>query len=144
MQLVLCTGANNYKWKESLSVCPSIISTTVHPIDFILGGCIAEDPRKCSVKCEVVWMSGSRESCKQQYRRPSIRPVLNGHITALVMKKLWKTTSNGRKVHKSMRIGLSPNFWPRSEFTNSVTHMNIWSESGGVKFLQEPEWLALY
>ena len=25
----------------------------------------AEDPRKCSVECEVVWMSGSLESCKQ-------------------------------------------------------------------------------
>ncbi len=28
-----------------LSVCPSIISTTVHPIDVTLGRCIAEDPR---------------------------------------------------------------------------------------------------
>ncbi len=25
--------------------------------------CIAEDPWNCSVECEVVWMSGSRESC---------------------------------------------------------------------------------
>ncbi len=33
-----------------LSVCPSIISTTVHPIDFTLVGCVAEDPRKCNVK----------------------------------------------------------------------------------------------
>ncbi len=40
-----------------LSVCPSIISTTVHPVDFIRGGCIAEDPRRCSVECDVVWMS---------------------------------------------------------------------------------------
>ncbi len=42
------------KWKVCgsvcLSVCPSIISTTAHLIDFILGGCIAEDPRECSVK----------------------------------------------------------------------------------------------
>ncbi len=55
---------------EGVSVCPLIVSTTVHPIDFTLGGCLAEDSRKCSVEsqeCEVVWMSGSRESCKQQH-----------------------------------------------------------------------------
>ncbi len=49
---------SNYKWKESLSVCPGVISTTVPLIDFTLGGCI-EDQRKCSVECEVVWMSDS-------------------------------------------------------------------------------------
>ncbi len=38
---------------EGVSVCSSIISTTVHPIDFTLGGCTAEDPRKCSVEREV-------------------------------------------------------------------------------------------
>ncbi len=32
-----------------LSVCPLIISTNVYPIDFTLGGCIADDPRECSV-----------------------------------------------------------------------------------------------
>ncbi len=70
-----------------LSVCPSNISTTVHPIDLTLGGCIAENPKKCSVKCEVVRMSGSGESCKQQCRRPSNRlvpnrRVLNGQCTS--------------------------------------------------------------
>ncbi len=58
MKLVL-VYSSNYKWKEFLSVCPSIISTTVHLIDFTLDRCVAEDPRKCSVECEVVWMSGS-------------------------------------------------------------------------------------
>ncbi len=48
-------------------------------IDFILVGHIAEDPRKCGVECEVIWMSGSRESCKQQYWRTSNWPVLNRH-----------------------------------------------------------------
>jgi len=49
---------------ESLYVgmlCMTVLlmfSTTAHPIDFTLGACIAEDPRKCTVvKCEVVWMS---------------------------------------------------------------------------------------
>lgn len=37
-----------------LSACPLIFSTTAHPIDFMLGVCIAEGPRKCSVECEVV------------------------------------------------------------------------------------------
>ncbi|KAI9528092.1 hypothetical protein NQZ68_023072, partial [Dissostichus eleginoides] len=35
---------------------------TFHPIALTLGGCIAEEPRKCSVECEVVRMSGSRET----------------------------------------------------------------------------------
>ncbi len=57
--------------------------------DFTLEGCIVEDPRKCSGECEVVWMSGSQESCKQQYRRPSNQPVLNqdvlnGHRTSVI------------------------------------------------------------
>ncbi len=51
-----------------LSVCLSIISTTVHPINLTLGRCIAEDPMKCSVECEVIWM------------RPSNLPVPNRHI----------------------------------------------------------------
>ena len=46
-------------------VCPSIFSTTVHPIDFTLVWCFAEDTMKCSVECEVVWMSGSREIYKK-------------------------------------------------------------------------------
>ena len=35
--------------------------------------------KKCSVKCEVVWMSGFRKSCKQHYCRPSNHPVTKGH-----------------------------------------------------------------
>ncbi len=41
--------------RRSLSVCPSIISPTCHLIDFTLGGCIAEDPSKCSVEC-LLWI----------------------------------------------------------------------------------------
>ncbi len=69
-----------YKWKKSLSVCPSSISTTVHPIDFTLGGYIAEDSKKCSVECQVAWMSGSQEICNQQYQRTSNRPVPNSRV----------------------------------------------------------------
>ncbi len=61
---------SNYKWKKSLSVCLSvclsIVMATIHPIDFTLGGCIAEDPRKRSVEYEFAWMCGSQENCKQQ------------------------------------------------------------------------------
>ncbi len=82
---------SNYSWKGSLSVSLSvllIILTAVHPIDFTLGVCIAEDPKKRSVECEAVWMSSSQESCKQQYWRPSNQPVpnrhvLNGHCTSI-------------------------------------------------------------
>ncbi len=59
-----------------LSVCPSSILTTVHPIDFTLGGCIAEDPRKCSVECEVVWMSGTGGQAFGPFPN---RHALNGH-----------------------------------------------------------------
>ena len=45
-----------------------------------LGSCTAEDPRKRSVECEVVWLSGSLESCKQRHRRQSNRPVPNRHV----------------------------------------------------------------
>ncbi len=32
-----------------LSVCIFIMSRTVHPVDFTCGGCVAADPRECSV-----------------------------------------------------------------------------------------------
>ncbi len=38
----VCMLLSSYKWKERLSVCLSIISTTIHLIDFTLGRCIAE------------------------------------------------------------------------------------------------------
>jgi len=37
----------------------ALIFATIHPIDFKLGGCIAEDPRKCSFECKAVCMRGS-------------------------------------------------------------------------------------
>jgi len=65
-------------------VCPSIFLTTTNPIEFTLGGCIAEDPRKCGVECGVVWVSNSQESChQQQYQRPRNCPVSNRHMTAV-------------------------------------------------------------
>ncbi len=48
-----------------LSICPSIISTTVHPTDFTLGGRISE---YCSTECEVVWMSISRKAARSNTR----------------------------------------------------------------------------
>ena len=39
-------------------VCPLIFSETVHPIDFALGGCIAAESRKYSVKCELLRATG--------------------------------------------------------------------------------------
>jgi len=41
---------------EEISVCMygCHLIFLVHPIDFILGGFIAEDPRKCCVQCELV------------------------------------------------------------------------------------------
>ena len=49
--------------KAGISVCLSVcmyvcllrISKTVHPIDFTLGGCIAGDPRTCSVEFGALW-----------------------------------------------------------------------------------------
>lgn len=42
-----------------MDACLSIFSKTVHPIDVTLGRCVAEDPKKCSVEWEAVWMNGS-------------------------------------------------------------------------------------
>ncbi len=53
----------NARISVCLSVCPSIISTTTHLIDFTLGRCIAEDTRK-SVERVVVWMRSSHETEK--------------------------------------------------------------------------------
>lgn len=56
----------NLTIKEGISArlyvceCLLCISTTIYPIDFTIGGCIAGNPRKCSVEREV-WMRGSRE-----------------------------------------------------------------------------------
>lgn len=56
------TFISNYKWRNlrlniHLSVCLLIFSTTIHLINFKLHRCIAEDPRKCNVACEVFWTS---------------------------------------------------------------------------------------
>ncbi len=61
----------------SLSVCLSIISTTVHPINFTLGS------GRTDVQCQGVWMSGSQESEKhcpaepesQRSPRPTVLDV---------------------------------------------------------------------
>lgn len=55
--------------------------SNLHLNDFTLAACVAEDMKKCCVECEVVWMSGFRESCKQQNLRPSNRP--KGDCTSL-------------------------------------------------------------
>lgn len=57
----------------------------------MLGGCIANDPRKYSIECEVVWMSGFSESGNQQNRRSSGRPVLNWHVLNMWIAPLRTT-----------------------------------------------------
>lgn len=50
------------------SLCHSVLRLSrplFNPIDFTLGWFIAENPKKGSVECKVIWMAGSRESCKQ-------------------------------------------------------------------------------
>ncbi len=67
---------SNYKWMEF----PSFDYLDNHSSDRLhTCGCIAEDPRKCSVEWEVVWKSDSWESCKQQYWRPNSLPIPNRH-----------------------------------------------------------------
>jgi len=81
---------------EGVSVYNSIFSTTVNLIDFALGCCIAEDPRKCGVECEVVWVSGSQKSCKQQYQKPRSQFFSNGYVSKGHMTSLFnnKTMPN--------------------------------------------------
>ena len=56
-------AAFNYEGRSlRMSSFPEVFSTTIHLINFTLGGCIAEDPRKRSVQWEVVWISASQES----------------------------------------------------------------------------------
>ncbi len=78
-----------------MSVCPL---TTVHLIDVARGGCIAEDPRTCSVECEIVWMSGSPESCKQQYRTTISQPVPNKHVLNGHGSSLYNSSLNKHKL----------------------------------------------
>lgn len=43
----------------SVSVCPSIFSAIVNPIDFVLGWCISEDPKDVLiVECEALRSMG--------------------------------------------------------------------------------------
>ncbi|KAF7648862.1 hypothetical protein LDENG_00150870, partial [Lucifuga dentata] len=65
--LFFCIIRNNYKFRNlclcpsiCLSVCGTNISRTWHYMKLKFGRFIAQDPRTCSVMCEVVWMSGSR------------------------------------------------------------------------------------
>jgi len=60
-----------------MSICPQIFSTTAQPINFTLGRCMAEDPRKCSV--DRSW-TGER-FCKHKYQRQRNRPVPNRHVS---------------------------------------------------------------
>ena len=58
----LDSAIKNKKKNLCLHMCvcvsPLLFKTAVHPFFFTLGKSIAVDPRKCSVECEVVWMSG--------------------------------------------------------------------------------------
>lgn len=64
---VSCLGHHlSNKWRR-LCVCSLHFSTTVYPIYLTLGGCIAEDPRNCSVECEDVWTSSSRETKEEKH-----------------------------------------------------------------------------
>ena len=72
-----------------MSGCSSIFSTSVHPMDFTLGGRVAEEPRKCSVRCEAAWISASRQS----YNNPSC----TGHATVFDGRytSVYKGKTNG-------------------------------------------------
>lgn len=66
-----------------ISVCMTSFSTTAHPVNFKLCGCIAEHPRKCSVDCEVFWMNSSQDSFKHcfptlLYKRKKPEPQYKG------------------------------------------------------------------
>lgn len=51
--------------------CPSLffLFLTTVPVDFTLGGCIADNPGKCSVECEVVLVEQAK-------------PILLRHFTS--------------------------------------------------------------
>ncbi len=56
---------------------------SVRPMDFTLGGCVAEEQRELSVECEVVWMSGSPAATPEaEQSARSERVVLNGHCSS--------------------------------------------------------------
>ena len=63
--------ATNYRTTKadvsvSVYVCPSIPVPNVHSTDFTLGGRIAEEPRKCSIKGEFGRMSTSKQSARSK------------------------------------------------------------------------------
>ncbi len=132
-----------------LSVCSSIISTTVHPIGSTLGVHIAEDPRKCSVKCEVFRMSGSLEKretwpCRalqltdeQLYwiRGQAINPLRTGMCwtgTALVLLNvrtrnfLLPCTSRKKTIHET--------------FPRISSNLNELTKEGGVHHKMSLSW----
>lgn len=83
-------------------------STAVLPIHFTLGSCIVEDPKKrSSVDCEVVWMSDSRESCKQQYVPVPNRQVLNWHCISLYRRETCLTFLASRSYSKAISLRCS-------------------------------------
>ena len=52
---------------------------SVCKLDLTFGWCVSEDPVRCRVECEIVWMSGSPNQFKA-YQRPSYRPIPNRHV----------------------------------------------------------------
>ncbi len=77
-------------------------------------GCIVEDPKKCLVQCEVVWMSGSRKSCSNTGGQ-AIGPFRTGTFltgTAIVYSSAeiekgfsWYAT-NGSAAYASPQSGI--------------------------------------
>lgn len=71
-KLPLCVDLNQNLTNQSRNVYASVslpiwsllLSTTIHPIHFKFGGCIAGDYIKCSAKFEVVQLSSSSSLAK--------------------------------------------------------------------------------
>lgn len=63
-------------------------STTIHPTDFTISGCIAEDPRKCSVEFEVVWMKDIKRKHLADFDLSNLAATNNGCFAVWAIRSL--------------------------------------------------------
>ncbi len=117
------------KSKSPLSICSSIISTTVHPINFTHAGCIAEGPRKCSR----VWSCLDERFSRKLHAAilevklwpvPD-RQVFNEHCTSLYTLSLkeYKTSAHNQANHYLALLSSGSHSYSLVCVAGECTHM---------------------
>lgn len=136
-KLPLCVDLNQNLTNQSRNVYASVslpiwsllLSTTIHPIHFKFGGCIAGDYIKCSAKFEVVQLSSSSILAKNGSPLPKF-PFFFWQLSAPLClggrTRVWLSVSSPTDNEKTYHLLDSCSVWcpgnPQNNSPNPETH----------------------